>query len=184
VVPRHRDHLAPGALGRHPERIAVALHDQHRNLHGVELADAALRRIVGLAGRMHREREAEDCAGVDLGRRAAGHAGSSGAPTDDERKPLERVAAQLLDDGLPSRVELLGRRGRLAPGDDIGLLDERYRQPRLVGCLSCGDEVRRLNPSCGAMAEDQAGCRLRGRLDLNASGTVGCLYFDGESTPR
>ena len=48
------------------------------------------------------------------------------APPDDDRDVRELGGAQVLDDGAPGRVELVGRRGRAAPGDAVGLLDERH----------------------------------------------------------
>jgi hypothetical protein len=59
--------------GRHPERVALALDDERRDGHGLELRQAALLRT---AGRMKREREAQHGRRLRLGRRAAGHAGA------------------------------------------------------------------------------------------------------------
>jgi hypothetical protein len=61
VVARDGDDNAIRALGRHPERVALALDDEGRDFDGVELREAAL---LGASGRVEREREAEDGDGV------------------------------------------------------------------------------------------------------------------------
>jgi hypothetical protein len=55
-------------LGRHPEGIALALHDEHRELHVVELGQS---RLLGATGRVDREGKAEDGDSAGLLRRPA-----------------------------------------------------------------------------------------------------------------
>ena len=60
-----------GGLGRHPERVALALHDQHGHRHRLELGQP---RLLRPPGRVQREREAEDARRAGRLRRPAGHA--------------------------------------------------------------------------------------------------------------
>src|SRR5919202_1430135 len=55
VVALEAHDLASGSLGRHPERVALALHDQHRHLDRLELGQA---RLLRPSRRVQREREA------------------------------------------------------------------------------------------------------------------------------
>ena len=100
------DHGAARSVRRHAERVGLALDHERRDLDGVELAEAALRGIVALPGRVDREREAEDGGGFRLGRGSAGDAGAGGTAAGDDREALERVRAEVRDRGEPRRVEL------------------------------------------------------------------------------
>ena len=60
VVARNADDGSPRAVRRHPERVALALHDERRDLNRVQLRQSALGGIVALAGRMQWEGEAQD----------------------------------------------------------------------------------------------------------------------------
>src|SRR3954469_14668620 len=60
VVALHDDDLPQRAGGRHAERVALALHDQHRDIRAFELAEPARRRRCSLATRrLQREGQAE-----------------------------------------------------------------------------------------------------------------------------
>src|SRR5436190_20939803 len=71
VVALQAHDLAAGPVGRHPERVALALDDQHGYLDGLELGQAGL---LGATRRVQREREADDAGGAGRGGGAAGHA--------------------------------------------------------------------------------------------------------------
>ena len=72
---------------RHPERIALALNDQCRHGDRVELGQPALGRIIAAAGRVQRERKAEDSGGAGVRRGPARDARARGTPAGDQRKP-------------------------------------------------------------------------------------------------
>ena len=105
VRPRDLHDSAMRCRRRHPEGVALALDDERGDLHGVELGQPALARIVRLARRVKREREAEHRRSAGLGRSATGDASARRAAARDERN----LEAELLDHGNPGRVELAGR---------------------------------------------------------------------------
>ena len=127
---------------------------------------------------MNREGQAEHRDGADVGGRAARHARTGRATPDDERQSLQVIAPKVLDHRLPCRVELLGRRGRAAARDHVGLLDERDGDPGLVGHLGCGGEVGRPNATRRTVPEHQPGDRLFHRTE------VGRGRVRGASRPR
>jgi hypothetical protein len=169
VVARNGHDLAVGRLGRHAERVSVALDDEHGHVDGVELGKA---RLLGPARRVDGEREAQDRCRVGLGCGPAGDPGAGRASAGDQRQAVER---ELLDDGLPGAVELRGGRRRAAAGDEIGLLDERdghvARERRLGGGL----EVGRVDRAAGAVAEDQRGLWVRRLVERRPGRAVRCV---------
>ena len=97
---------------RNPERIALALDDEHGHLHPLELLEPAGRcGFRAAAGWAERESEAQDGDGAHLGGCPAGHARAERATADDERQPAQLVCGQAAGDGYPGGVELArGRR--------------------------------------------------------------------------
>jgi hypothetical protein len=125
VIAGDRDDRAVLGGRRHPERVALALDNEHRDVHLVELRQAARFRAPW---RMHRKREAEYCDGADCFRGAAGDARSEGPAADHERQTLQFTRPEVIDDGRPGSVELPCRSRAAATRNAIGLLDERDTQ--------------------------------------------------------
>jgi hypothetical protein len=73
VGSRDADNGAARTPRRRPERVVLALDDQRRDADGVEFREAAL---LGVAGWVEWEGEADDGDGVGLGCRAARDAGA------------------------------------------------------------------------------------------------------------
>lgn len=178
------DHYAAGTVGRHPEWVGLALDDEHRDGDGVELREPALRRIVPLAGRMDREREAEHRDRLRLGRGPAGHPGTGRAPAGDEGQSLERLGAQVGDDHEPRGIELAGRGRAAATSHQVGLFHQGDANALVVRGSRCRDEVRGADAPAGSVAEDERaawiidGVQMRSRspmwrLDLD-HGPMNC----------
>ena len=110
VIPRHLDDGPVGTVRWHPERVALALDHQHRDIQGVELAEAALCRVVPLTRWMNREGQAQYGNRTQVRCRPAGNAGTGRASAHDERQSLELIAAKLLDDRGPGSIQLPRRR--------------------------------------------------------------------------
>ena len=77
---------------------------------------------------------------------AAGDPSAGRAAADEERQPVQRAGAELLDDRDPRRVELRRRRRRAPPGDAVGLLDERDGDAGGERGRRGGDEIRAPSP--------------------------------------
>ncbi len=64
----------------------------------------------------------------------------------------------------PGRIELGRRSGRPPPGDPVGLLHQRDREPFLLGNSCDCHEIRRADASAGAVAEHKSrpcpGCEV------------------------
>jgi hypothetical protein len=60
VVAGHGDHSAIGSVGGHAEWVVLALDHERRDAYSVELVEAALAGIAGLAGWVNREGQAEN----------------------------------------------------------------------------------------------------------------------------
>jgi dihydrofolate reductase len=149
-----------------PKRVAVALDDQHGNLDGVELREAAL---LGMAGRVEWEREADDGERVGLCCRAACDAGARRAPAGQDREPTERTVAQCEDDRPPSRVELVRRSWAPPPCYAVGLLHQRDAEPSGTGAIGSAEEIGRLDSAAGSMTKYEPGHR-RGHRKYVRSG--------------
>ena len=148
MVPAHLDDPPPSAGRRDAERVAGALDDEDRDLHGLELLEPARPlRARAAARRPEREREAENADGIRLGRRSAGDAGTRRAATAEQRQAGELVRAEMVDDGDPRGVELLRGRGRAAAGDTVRLFDEPDGDVLLDRRLRRRDEVGRADAS-------------------------------------
>ncbi len=52
MISRDPDHLSIGALGRHSERVLLALDHQHGNVNGLQLRQPGPGRVIALARRM------------------------------------------------------------------------------------------------------------------------------------
>ena len=177
MVPRNADDRSARAVRRHPERVALALHDERRDLNRVQLGQPALGGIVALAGRMQWEGEAQDGDCADVRGRATGNPGAGGAAAGDDRKPAQRVRAQLLENCRPGRIELARGRRATTARDSVRLLDERNGVPRGVRSLSGRNEVRRVHAAAGAVPEhepshrpvdgaEEGSCETVGRFEL------------------
>ena len=114
---------------------------------------------AGAARRDEREGEAEDAARRPS-RSAVRHATRAPAerpPVTSGRSPSD-LAAQVLDDGDPGRVELVRGRRAASSGDAVRLLDERdARRPRSSAASDAGDEVAGRHAAAGAVAEHEPG---------------------------
>ena len=144
------------AGGRDAERVACPLDDEHRYLDGVELVEAVGRWRAPVAPRRaQREREAEDACGARLGGCPAGDPCAGRTPSDDEREPAERRAAEMADDRQPRRVELVRGRRRASARDAIGLLDERDGEAGRRARVGGRDEVACLDAAARAVAEGE-----------------------------
>jgi hypothetical protein len=167
------DRPAP-CVGRHAERIALALHDEHGHLNGIELGQP---RLLGPSGRMHREGEAEHGDSSRLGGGSARDARAERPAARNERELADLVIPELHDDGRPRRVELRGGCRRAPAGNAVRLLDESDRDLLLEGHLLCDDEVGSGYASARAVPEDEERARLVGDVHDHARGAVRCGYL-------
>jgi hypothetical protein len=60
MIAGNPDHGSPGAFGRHPERVTLALHHEDRDLDGLQLGKATFGRVIPPARGMQRKGQAED----------------------------------------------------------------------------------------------------------------------------
>jgi hypothetical protein len=155
MVARDLDDPAIRALRRHAEPVALALHDEHRDLDRLQLGQAALRWFIPSPRRQERKGETEDRLAAGLLHRATCDPCSEGAPSYDQRQALELVCAQPLEHSDPCLVQTLGRRGRAPPGDSVRLLDQRDCEVLFHRGVSRRDEVGRLDPTASAVPEDE-----------------------------
>ena len=134
---------------------SLALDDEGRQLHGVELGQAALRRLVAALRRLEGEGEADDRGGAGLLDGAAGDPRAQRAAACDQGQALEFARAKVLDHRDPGLVEGPGDGWGAPPGDAIGLLDEGDAHTLIEGGIPCGEEVRRLD-AAGAVTDHEA----------------------------
>jgi Stage II sporulation protein E (SpoIIE) len=170
------DHNAPvRAALRHAEGVALALHDEHGNLDGVELV---LARLLGPAWGVERERQAEHADRTGLRHRPARHPRPGGATADDQRQPAQIAVAQLLDHSNPGRVQLI-RRSRRAPSrHQVWLLHEGDAEALAACDLRDRHEVAGRDPPAGSMTEHQRAFRVLGRVKLNPGRAVRRLELE------
>ena len=121
---------------------------------------------------MEREREAQHGGRADLGGGPARDARTRRPPAGHDRQPAESVVAQLRDHGDPGRVELVRRRGAPPPGHAVRLLDERHAHPGRPRGARGPDEVRRLDPAAGPVAEHDPGHGRVDRVQMDPRETV------------
>lgn len=170
------------AIGRDPERVALALHDQNRDGDGIELAEPALVRIVAAAGWMDRERQAEDRARAGLRGRSARDASSCGASAEDQRQSGELAVTKLRGDRKPRGVELRRRRLTSAAGDAIWLLHQHRRQAGVIRGLSRRVEIRCSDPTARAVTEHQGPGRILDREQARSRATVRCVELENRTS--
>jgi hypothetical protein len=168
VVARYLDHLAQRSGRRDSEAIALALDDECRHGHRVQLGEAALRRLARAARRLEREREAKDCDCAGRLDRPAGDPGAERATADYQGQAGQLVLAQLFDDRDPGGVELRCAWGRAAAGDAVGLLDQRDGDPLRACRRGRCDEVRRLHAAGGPVPEDESRAWLLDGVQMGA----------------
>ena len=95
---------------------------EHGQLDRVELV---LARLLGPAGSVQRERQAEHGDRTGLGRRPARHPRAGGATADHERQPAQLALAQLLDHRNPGLVQpIRAGAGERRPATQVRLLHE------------------------------------------------------------
>ena len=117
---------APAPGGRHPEGVARALDDEHRQRDGLQLGQARSPVVAGPAraaetpGTARRPRPPRPRSGRPRGRRTSGRRRRAAGPRAPGRGARR-------DHGEPGGVELPGGRRRAAPGDAVGLLHEGHR---------------------------------------------------------
>ena len=127
---------------------------------------------------MDREREAEHRDRLRRGRGSAGHPGTGRAAADDDREGRERVGAQVRDGRKPRGVELTGRSGAASAGDQVGLLNERDADARVVCRAGGRNEVRGADATAGSVTEHERGARLVDWTEVCSRSPMGRLDFD------
>ena len=156
MVAGYLRHFASWASRRHPEPVVLALDDERRHRHGVELVEAALWWLVAAARRLERKaRQSTPTAPVSSAVRQATQAPIERPPTMSGR-PASSPA--LVDDRDPRGVQL--RAGGAAPGDAVGLLDQGDGDFFREGGLGRRDEVERLHAAGGPVTENEGRARL------------------------
>ena len=164
VITRHLDNRTQPRARWHAERVTLTLHDEGRHLHRVELGEPADRRLSGSAARRHeREGEAENARGTGCFCGPARDAGAGRAAAGHERKRTEHVGAQVVDDGEPCRVEVMGGRRASTSRDAVGLLDEGDTDAFGERGLGGRDEVAGGHATAGAVAEHEPRPQPRSR---------------------
>jgi len=161
MVARHLNNRPRWRDRRHAKTVSHALHDQCRHAHRVELGEPAWPDLrAGPARRLKREGEAEhpDGAGCLCG--PARHSCTRGSTSCDKRQSAQLAVPQVVDHRDPGGVELVCWRGCSSPGDAIWLLDKRDADLLGEGSVRHRDQVPRIHPSGGPVAEDQGGFRL------------------------
>ena len=148
-----------GARSGHAEGVAVAV-DHERGYPGVQLVRPG---PVRPAGRMQRERQ---CHHAGRAERAGGPAGDPGAAGAAAEYQVRGFGAQCGDDGGPGLVELAGRGRCPAPAHPVRLGDAGDRDRGGEHRRTNRQQVRRVHPAPGTMAEnEQAARRTCGRRD-------------------
>ena len=165
---------------RDAEAVALALHDEYRNGHGIELRQATRRGLSGASRRrLQREGETQDAHGASLRRSAACDAGAGRATADDERQPAQVLLPEVVDDRDPRGVELVCRSLRATSCDAIGLVDECDAEPVRERCVGDGDEVSGADSAPGAMSQDEGASSLAHRVHMRSREPMGSLDVDG-----
>ena len=109
MVTPHPDDGSPCRGGWHPERVPLALNDERRDLHMLELGEPARWRGARCpARRLQREGEAQHRDGAGSVRGTAGNPGSERPTTDDQPQPAQLARLELLDNRSPGGIELTG----------------------------------------------------------------------------
>ena len=144
-------------LVRTAEGVPPALDDVDRHARPRELVGPGLLRP---AGRVQRERQAEDAGRPGRDRRPAGDPGPGAATADDERAGAgagagEGVVRERREGGEPAGVEPGRRRGDPAAGDPPRLLDEDGAPAAGHGDRHGRLEVGGLDPAAGAVPEHE-----------------------------
>jgi hypothetical protein len=117
------------ARGGHPEAVVAPLDDERRRHDGVEFGQPAGAGTVGARRGKQREGEADEPGGTGCRRGPAGNASPGGATTAQRREAGELTRGETAHDRDPRLVEVRGRGRAAPPGDVVGLLDERDREP-------------------------------------------------------
>ena len=176
-LPGTRTTVRPGPSGGIPNGSLSPCTTSVGDLNRVQLGQPALGGIVALAGWVQREGEAQDGDCADIREGAARDPRAGRAPAGDDRKPAQRVRAQLLENRRPGRIELVRGRRATTARDPVRLLDERNGVPRGVRSLSGRNEVRRVHTAAGAVPEhepshrpvdgaEESSCETVGRVEL------------------
>jgi hypothetical protein len=120
------------------------------------------------------EPEREHRVGADSRRGPAGHAGTAAAAAEDE--PAGRDGEpEAHHDGGEGRVQA-GRGSRRAPaGDSVGLLDPGDAPAGRDQRSADREQVRRLDPAAGAVAENDQPERVVDRIEMSPRRTDGRL---------
>jgi hypothetical protein len=180
VIALDRDDLPARRLGRHPEAVALALHDEDRDVDGLELGETTLRRPVPAAGREEGKGEAEYRLGPRPIERPTGDASTQRPSAGDQGQIPEGVGPEVLDDGDPRFVEPLGGSRGAPARDAIGLLDERDGEPRPGRRIPRRDQVRCLDAPARPVAEDNRTLGVSGSGEVRPGGTGGSVDLDGQ----
>ena len=104
--------LAVRTLGRCPERVVLALDHEGRDVHGVQLGEAAL---LGAARRMEGKREAQDGDRPGLGSGPTRDPRAQRSTADREGEPAEWAGAKLRETALQAVSSWLGGAGLRRP---------------------------------------------------------------------
>jgi hypothetical protein len=139
----------------------------------VELGKPCHRRLpTGAAWRHEREGETEDARGRRDLRRPARDARARRAAARHDRHIVRQLAAQPLDHGDPSRVEVMRRRRASPAGNTVRVLDEGDAQADLQGRVRGGREIRRRDATSRTVAEHEPTARRVHRAQVYASEAV------------
>ena len=184
MIARHlNDGAAPGRR-RDAEPIPFPLDDQHRDRDLVELGEAARRFLAPFPPRrLQGKGETEDGDGGDLTGGAAGHPCAERAPAHDKWQPTQLAGAQMLEHRGPGGVELVCWSGGATTGDAVGLLDKRDAHILWERGIGRRHQISRLDPSPGAVAENQGGSRAVGRMQVRPRRAVRRLDLDRGQAP-
>ncbi len=153
---------------------------------GTSTASSSGRRLCGglsplRGGRSGKARQRTASPPVSCTVRHATRAPRERPPTTSGR-PSSSSAPQLLDHRHPCLVETLGRSGRAPARDAVGLLDQRHCEACAHRGIPRRDQIGRLDPSAGTVAQDNPSRRSCGGEQVGAGGTGGSVELDGSQS--
>jgi hypothetical protein len=182
VVSGHPHDVPRRGRRRNTEGVPLALYDERRHCHGVELGQPALLGLTCAAGRLERERQAENAGRAYGSCRATRNTPAQRATAHDQRQVGQLVPAKALDDRDPCRVELFCRGGGAAAGDAVRLLDERDADSLRTRGVPRGYEIGCVHPARSPMPEHERSSRPVDRMEMGARGAVRGVDADCHAT--
>jgi hypothetical protein len=180
VVPRHDHDLSRRAGRRYPERIALALHDESRHAHRIELSQAALLRLVCAPRWLERKGKTEHAHGASLLGCAAGNSTAHRTAARNDRQAGQSADGQLPDDRDPRCVEHRWARWSASARDTVGLLDQRNCDLDGERRLCRRREVLGRDATACTVTEHESGTWLVDGAHVGPSEALGGLDLDGQ----